>query len=83
MQPHVHAQPRVRVIVIGVKCYNIIRPQHIKCKQNGGWAKYCAFFFGKHGEKKVEKSQKIAQSLPGDDFTDTSAADVLCHLCFY
>ena len=25
MQPHVHAQPRVRVIVIDVKCYNIIQ----------------------------------------------------------
>ena len=38
------------------------------------------FCFGKHGEKKAEESNKIAQSLPGDDSTDTSAADVLCHL---
>ena len=35
--------PRVRVIVIDVKCYNIIQPQHLKRKQNGRWAKYCAF----------------------------------------
>ena len=44
------------------------------------------FCFGKHGEKKAEKSRKIAEnrgSLPGDDSTDTSAADVLCHLYFY
>ena len=40
------------------------------------------FWFGKHGEKKAEKSRKIAQSLSGDDFTDTSAADVLCQLYF-
>ena len=31
------------VIVIDVKCYNIIQPQHVKCKQNDEWAKYCAF----------------------------------------
>ena len=37
------------------------------------------FCFGKHGEKKAEKSRKIAQSLPGDDSSDTSAADVLRH----
>ena len=43
MQPRVHAQPRVSVIVIDVKCYNIIQLQHVKCKQNGRWAKYCAF----------------------------------------
>ena len=43
MQPPVHAQPRVRVIVIDVKCYNIIQPRHVKCKQNGRLAKYCAF----------------------------------------
>ena len=38
MQPHVYAQRRVRVIVIviDVKYYNIIQPQHVKCKQNGG-----------------------------------------------
>lgn len=41
------------------------------------------FCFEKHGEKRAEKSWKIAQSLPGDDSTDTSAADVLCHLYFY
>ena len=41
------------------------------------------FCFGKHGEKKAEKSRKIAESLPGDESTDTSAADVLCHLYFY
>ena len=39
------------------------------------------FCFGKHG-KKTEKSRKTAQSLPGDDCTDTSAADVLYHLYF-
>ena len=39
------------------------------------------FCFGKH--KKAEKSQKIAQCLPGDDSTDASAADVLCYLYFY
>ena len=38
------------------------------------------FCFGKHGEKKAEKSRKIAQSLPGDDSTDTSAADVIAYL---
>ena len=43
MQPHVHAQPCVSVIVIDVKYYNIIQLQHVKCKQNGRWAKYCAF----------------------------------------
>ena len=31
----------------------------------------------------AKKLQKIAQSLPGDDSTDTSAAAVLCHLYFY
>ena len=41
------------------------------------------FCFEKHGEKRAEESWKIAQSLPGDDSTDTSAADVLCHLYFY
>ena len=40
MQPRVHAQPCVCVIVIDIKCYNIIQSQHLKCKQNGGWAKY-------------------------------------------
>ena len=64
MQPHVHAQPRVRVIVIGVKCYNIIRPQHIKCKQNGGWAKYCAFVLENTERRKSNnrrKSRKACQ----------------------
>ena len=45
--------------------------------------KILRFCFGKHGEKKAEKSRKVAQSLPGDDSTDTSAADVSCHLYFY
>ena len=42
-----------------------------------------ALFFGKHGEKKAEKSRKVAQSLPGDDSTNTSVADVLSHLYFF
>ena len=41
------------------------------------------FCIGKHGEKIAEKLQKIVQSLPGDDSTNTSAAAVLCHLYFY
>ena len=45
MQPHVCAQPHIHVIVIviDVKCYNIIQLQHVKCTQNGGWTDYCAF----------------------------------------
>ena len=59
MQPHVHARPRTNVSVIDVKCYNIIQPQHVKCKQNGGWAKYCAFVL-----ENREESQKNAESCP-------------------
>ena len=79
MQPHVHARPRTHLSVIDVKCYNIIQPQHVKCKQNGGWAKYCAFVL-ENTEKKAEKMRKVVQSLPGDNSTDTSTADVLYHM---
>ena len=45
--------------------------------------KILCFCIGKHGEKIAEKLQKIVQSLPGDDSTNTSATAVLCHLYFY
>ena len=83
MQPHVHGPPRVRVIVIDVKCYDIIQPQHVKCKQNGGWVKYCAFVLENTERRKPKNLRKIAKGLQGDDSTDTPAADVLCHLYFY
>ena len=64
MQPPVHAQPRVRVIVIDVKCYNIIQPRHVKCKQNGRLAKYCAFVWENTERRKPKnriKSRKACQ----------------------
>ena len=49
-----------------------------------GWSgEILRFCFGKHRGKKAKKSRKITQSLPGDDSTDTSAPEVLCHLYFY
>ena len=38
------------------------------------------FCVGKHREKKAEKMRKVVQSLPGDNSTDTSTADVLYHM---
>ena len=66
MQPHVHAQPRVRVIVTDVKCYNIIQPQHVKCKQNSGWAKYCTFVLENTERRKPKnrgKSRKACHEM--------------------
>ena len=57
MQPHVCAQPHVHVIVIDVKCYIIIQPQHVKCKQNGRWANYFAFIL-----ENTDRSRKIAEN---------------------
>ena len=61
MEPHVLAQPRIRVIVIDVKCYNIIQPQHVKCKQNGAWAKYCAFVLDNTERRKSKNRAKLAK----------------------
>ena len=61
MEPHVHAQPRIRVIVIDVKCYNIIQPQHVKCKQNDGWAKYCAFVLDNTERRESKNRAKLAK----------------------
>ena len=60
MQPHFHAQPRIRVIEIDVKCYNIIQPQRVKCKQHGRWTDYCAFVLLYCTWR--EDSQKIAEN---------------------
>ena len=52
------------VIVINVKCYNIIQPQHVKCKQNDEWAKYCAFGLENMERRKPKnrgKSRKACQ----------------------
>ena len=52
------------VIVIDVKCYNIIQPQHVKCKQNDEWAKYCAFGLENMERRKPKnrgKSRKLAR----------------------
>ena len=76
MQPH--DQPRVLVIVIDVKCYNIIQTEHVKRKQNGGCVKYYTFVLenmGRRTPKNHRKSCKVS--------TDTSATDVFCHLYFY
>ena len=62
MQPHVHARPRTHVSVIDVKCFNIIKPQHVKCKQNGGWAKYCAFVLENTERRKPKKCGKLSKA---------------------
>ena len=62
MQPHVHARPCTHVSVIDVKCYNIIQPQHVKCKQNGGWAKYCAFVLENTERRKPKKCGKLSKA---------------------
>ena len=64
MQPRVHDQPRVRVIMNDVKCYKIIRPQHVKCKQHGGYVKYCTFVLENTERRKPKdrgKSRKACQ----------------------
>ena len=76
MQPPVHAQPRVRVIVIDVKCYNIIQPRHVKCKQNGRLAKYCAFVWENTERRKPKNRIKSRKAFQADDSIDTSTADV-------
>lgn len=62
MQPHVHARPHTHVSVIDVKYYNIIQPQHVKCKQNGGWAKYCAFVLENTERRKPKKCGKLSKA---------------------
>ena len=65
MQPHVCAQPHIRVIVIDVKCYNIIQPQHVKCKQNGRWANYCAFILENTDRRKPKNRRKLCKVTGG------------------
>ena len=54
MQPHVCAQPHVRVIVIDVKCCNIIQPQHVN-KMADGQTIVLVYW-----KTRTEESQKIA-----------------------
>ena len=82
MQPPVHAQPRVRVMVIEVKCYNIIQPQHVKCKQNGGWTRYCAFVWENTEERKPKNRGKSRKA-----FQETTLAipppQMSCLICIF
>ena len=65
MQPHVCAQPPIRVIEIDVKCYNIIQPQHVKCKQNGRRANYCAFILENTDRRKPKNCRKLCKVTGG------------------
>ena len=81
MQSHVHAQPRVRVIVIDVKCY-IIQPQHVKCKQNGGWAKYCASVL-ENAERRKPKNRIKSRKACQETTLPIPRPQMSCVICIF
>ena len=82
MQPHVCAQPHIRVIVIDVKCYNIIQPQHVKCKQNGGWTKYCAFVL-ENTERRLPKNCRKLCKACQEMTPPTPLLQLSCVICIF